>query len=73
MGRKESNQTNIYKPAHKILVLVPYSQIPPLNADDDVSRKAQGPTFGLSLLLLSYLLYARRGDSGETVHMCRLV
>ena len=52
-----------------ILVLIAYAQASPLNAHADISRRARGLNFGLSLPLLPYFVYARRKGSGKTARM----
>ena len=42
------------------------TQKPPLNAHSDVSSRARGLNFGLSLHLHPYFVYASSEDSGET-------
>ena len=60
-------------PAHKILVLIAYVQMPPLNTYDDVSRGTRGLFFDLSNSLLPNLVYVGSEGSGESAHMLRLV
>ena len=49
----------------------------PLNMSNtlhaDISSQARGLSFGMSLPLLLCFVYVRGEDSGETVHMNRLV
>ena len=48
-----------------------YAQIPLINAHTDVSSKARGLHFGLSLNQHSYLRYASSEFSGVPVHKRR--
>ena len=58
-----------YQPAHKILVLIAYAQMPLLNTYDDVSSEARGLIFCSSLHLYPYFVYSSRDGSGVSVHM----
>ena len=58
-------------PAHKIAVLITYVQMPLMNSHADISSKAKGLNFGLSLYLHSYFVYWSSKGSSESVHMCR--
>ena len=64
----------IYRPEYSKLVLIAYTQTPPLNTHTGVSRESYGClTFGLDLSLLPYFVYARSEGSDETAQMRRLV
>ena len=58
-------------PVHEILALIAYAQIPLINAHADVSSKAMGLHFGLSLNQHPYLRYASSEFSGGSVHKRR--
>ena len=47
----------IYRPAHKILVLIPYTKVALINSHADISSKARGVNFGLNFHLLSNFVY----------------
>ena len=60
-------------PAHKILVLITYAQMPLINSHADISRRANGRlNFSLSLYLHPYFVYESSEGSGESAHLCRL-
>ena len=67
-------QNNNRRCRHLIIgqVHIAYAQMPLINAHSDVSSKAGGLNFGLSLLLYQYLVYMSREDSGESAHISRL-
>ena len=50
-----------YRPAHKILVLITYAHMPLIKVHANMSSKARGLNFGLSLLLHPYL---------PSIHIC---
>ena len=51
--------------AHEILVLITYTQKPPLNAHADILLKAGGLNFGRRLHLHPYFVYAVSEGSGK--------
>ena len=63
---------NLYEPAHKLMVLITYTQKPPTKALAEVSSWARGLNFGLSILQLPYFAHASSEGSNETAHMRRL-
>ena len=73
MWRGKGGGAQIYGLTHKILVLNAYVQKPPLDANADAPITNKGLTFGLSLHLNPYFVYASNIGSGQTVHLCRLV
>ena len=56
------------EPAHEILAHTAFAQTPPFNARADVTSKARGLKFGLSLHLLQCFVYASSEGFGETTH-----
>ena len=68
-GCMEQLKVCIFVPAHKILVLIAYVQMPPLN----ISSRASSLYFHLSLPLLPYFAYVRSEGSDESAQIRRLV
>ena len=62
----------IYRPAHEILVPIPYTQKPPLKDHADLSSMVRGLNFGLSLHQHSYFMYVSSEGYDESVHMYKL-
>ena len=59
-------------PAHKVLVIIAYAQMPIINAHADVYRGARGLTFGLSLHLYPYFVYVGSEGSDKSVYVHKL-
>ena len=57
---------------HMRIILNAHSQKTLINAHTDVSSKARGLTFGLSLHQHPYFVYLHSKGSGESVHLHRL-
>ena len=55
----------MHGPAHEVLLLIAYAQMPLLNAHADNSSEARSLNFGLSLRLQLYFIYASSEGSGE--------
>ena len=67
-------QVLLYWPTHKIFVLNPYAQKPPLKAHADVSSETRGlKVVQADLYSELYYVYSTRKGSGETVHKGKLV
>ena len=60
-------------PAHEILALITYAQMPPLNVHAYIASQARSLDFGQNLYQHPYVLYMRCEGSGETVSLRRLV
>ena len=71
-SRKVLNLQESLGPVYGILVLIVYTQIPVINAFADLSSKVRCLTFGMSLHLYLYFMYASSEDSGESAIKRRL-
>ena len=67
--KTQVNLEDRIKLVYENLVLFAHAQKPHLNAHADESREAMGLTFGLSIPLRPYFMYARNKGFGETVRM----
>ena len=68
---KPMQLTQHQKPVHVgvfVHALIAYEQKPPLNTHTDVSSRARGLNFSLSLGLHPYFVYASNEGSGESAH-----
>ena len=59
-------------PAQELLVLIASAQMPLINSHADISSCDTGLTFGPSLCLYPYIVFASKEGSGESAHMRRL-
>ena len=60
---------SLYWHVHEISALIAYAQMTIIKAHPDISSKARGLNFGLSLHLSSLFINSRTEDSGKSAHM----